>query len=411
MKSRPRRGAAILSPAPAGWRARFSTGGEMQTLEVESLGEAGAAVPAGMPIHLELPCDAVLLERLTLPATDPAELEAMARLQLEKTLPFPAEDVTSTIEIIGPEESGSSVLAAAAGNAQLEALCAPLRAQGRLPVKLGLFARAVASGCGEDHVVPVLYKEEGRCVIAVCERGRLGFAQTLEAQDTAGLERELRQTLLGAAMAGVPATFHRVRLEAACSEWREMIGALFGVPVEMFAFDPAQPESPWDLLPPAWQQERRRLRTRARWKGRLILAGALWLLLLVAALGYLGWLSYRAKALAERTAAMQPELDLALAQQDRWKAIAPAVEPDRFAVEVLFQVFQGLPSKDVRITNFTFKPAEFVVEGEAPSGASAVEFADQLKKNPQLATYKIDLGPPQLLPNDHAQFRIFGKRL
>src|SRR5437762_12360149 len=81
---------ALVSPGATGWRIRIN-GGIDNT--VPTLDEALDAIPVDAHIELSLPCQSVLLERHTLPATDRAELADMLQLQLEKTLPFPVEEV------------------------------------------------------------------------------------------------------------------------------------------------------------------------------------------------------------------------------------------------------------------------------------------------------------------------------
>ena len=89
---------ALLTPDADGWRLS-RTGAAPQ--KMATLGEAAAALPAGMRLHLALPCQAVLIERMTLPATDRAELAGMVQLQLEKTLPFAIEEVSSDFVVVG----------------------------------------------------------------------------------------------------------------------------------------------------------------------------------------------------------------------------------------------------------------------------------------------------------------------
>ena len=72
-------------------------------------------------------------------------------------------------------------------------------------------------------------------------------------------------------------------------------------------------------------------------------------------------------------------------------------------------MFDSLPSADVRITIFNQSARQISVDGEANSAALAYQFADKVKKNPDLQTFQFELGAPKLLPNDHAQFRLEGK--
>ena len=76
---------------------------------------------------------------------------------------------------------------------------------------------------------------------------------------------------------------------------------------------------------------------------------------------------------------------------------------------MILHLFDSLPSADVRITTFNQSARQISVEGEANSAALAYQFADAVKKNPDLKTFQFDLAAPRILPNDHAQFRLEGK--
>jgi hypothetical protein len=50
-----------------------------------------------------------------------------------------------------------------------------------------------------------------------------------------------------------------------------------------------------------------------------------------------------------------------------------------------------------------------MVEGEAPTASLAIQYVDALRANPELKEFNISGGPPEILPNEHAHFRIFAK--
>ena len=133
---------AILSPDAHGWRVSVAGGVERT---VPSLAEAVAGLPAHARLELGLPCQSVVIERHKLPSTDRSELAGMLQLQLEKTLPFPVDDVTHGFEILAQSENESTVLTVAAPYAQLEQLCAPLREKGRTPERITLHALRIAA--------------------------------------------------------------------------------------------------------------------------------------------------------------------------------------------------------------------------------------------------------------------------
>jgi hypothetical protein len=92
-----------------------------------------------------------------------------------------------------------------------------------------------------------------------------------------------------------------------------------------------------------------------------------------------------------------------------WKALAPAIDPRYYPVEVLLHLFESLPNQDVRITAYKQSARQIQIEGEALSAALAYEFAENIKKNRDLRAFAFEMGPPRILPNDHAQFRLEAK--
>jgi hypothetical protein len=63
----------------------------------------------------------------------------------------------------------------------------------------------------------------------------------------------------------------------------------------------------------------------------------------------------------------------------------------------------------VQITAFNQSARQVSVDGEAPTAAFAYQFAEAVKKNPELKAFQFDMAAPRILPNEHAQFRLEGK--
>lgn len=397
---------ALLTPGAEGW---ILTRGGLAAQKIATLGEAAAALPFGTHLHLALPCQAVLLERMTLPATDRSELAGMVQLQLEKTLPFPIEDVSSDFVVLESGENESTLVSAAAQHTQIETLCGPLRERGRLPEKITPFAMHVAAACPPDETVLAVYPEQGQLIVAIAEKSRLAWTHVLPALDADTLRDELPQMLLGAEMEGVPTTFSRVRLAGECAPLAEVLGEFLQVPVELVAFDGQLPEPAFNLVPASWQTDVDRAGRAAQWRQRLIAVGVVYVLAIFAAFAYLAWMKAEARKISAQYAAAQPVLQFVQNRAARWKALAPAVDPGRYTVELLYQVHKNLPNESVRITEFYLDTGLWRIVGEAPSANLAIDYISKLKEEKELGTFLIDAKPPQLLPNEHAQFTISGK--
>ena len=146
-----------------------------------------------------------------------------------------------------------------------------------------------------------------------------------------------------------------------------------------------------------------------RLQGQVAVAGVAYGVLLLLAFVMVAIIGRRLRTVETELAIAQPQVDAVLAQQTRWKSLAPAIDPERYSVELLYQVFQSLPSAEVKITQFEQSPVDFRVQGEAPDASQAVALQEKLKSQPSLSGYQFEAGNPILLPNDHAQFSISGK--
>jgi hypothetical protein len=402
--------AILIRPDARGWCLSRQNGRSVpaEQQHVDSLGEAVPLLGGGTNVILALPSHEVILERLTLPSKDRGELEGMVRLQIEKTLPFPSEEITCDYEVVREEETESVVVAAAVHTPKLDSLCEPLREGGRLPSRVSAFAAHVAATCPAGTALTV-YREQDSLMVAICENGKPVMLHEAEtARDPQAFEFELAQMLMGAGMAGLPTEFDSVRIDPACPEVRPVLVAMFPALVEDLNLGTVPARAGADLVPPAWEHEARRARRAENLRKRLISAGILYLVLLLVAIGYVIYLKQAAKRIERKLAAARPQLDQLQAQEARWNAMAPAVDPARSTVEILHQVLQALP-EGVTVTQFDHSPDHFMVEGEAGSASLAIQFAENLRKKEALSAFSIQSGPPTILGNDRAQFKIFGK--
>ena len=398
---------ALVFPGASGWRVRLPTG---QTTSVQALDEAAAALPIGASIHLALPCNAAVLERMTLPSVNRDELSGMVTLQLEKTLPYGVDEISSDFDVIRQDENESTLISVSTNHSQLDQLCEPLRSKAFVPEKVTLYAQHVAASCPADETVLCVWPEDGQAIVAICERGKLGYAQILPGTDPGEISTELPGLLLRAEMEGVPTDFQRVRIEQGCGGLRDQLSDLLQKPVEVFSFDAPLPEPATNLVPSSWLAEMRHLENSGRLKGRLQIAAILYLLLIAGAFLYLAFLKNRVQKLDAQIAETRPLVEFQTSRQAKWQDLSPALEPGRYTVEILDVLFRNRPSKEVMFTSFDFKPKEFKVDVEAPDSAKWTEFTEALRKDPGLSAFKIDSPAPKFLGDNKAvQFTVFGK--
>src|SRR5947199_8490913 len=128
----------FIIPTSHGWNFVRSSeqNGSWSVRKLQTLEEAVPLLSADDEFVLGLPVSAVVAQRFRLPSTDPAEFPEMIRLQIEKLLPFPADEVTSDFELIEQNDSESVVSAIAIRNEQIAEMASPILDRGVHPRKI-----------------------------------------------------------------------------------------------------------------------------------------------------------------------------------------------------------------------------------------------------------------------------------
>lgn len=398
--------AAQITPTPGGWRLHPGVG---PALSEPTLPELVPHIPAAAHVSLSLPAHAALLERLTLPAIDREELTGMIQLHLEKTLPYPVEEVTSGFEIIRQTESETTLLSFAVHGPVLQQLCQPLRDAERVPSHLSLFALDVAPHLPTGQRIAAVWAEHEHLVIAIYEEGKLSWAYSLLGLDVDTLQSDLPPLLLTAEVEGVPTNVESVALASDCEAFREPLREIFGVPVGLLAVENVLPRREINLLPPDWASAANQQERRERLQQRLMMGALVYLLLIAVAFVFLAYTKHRLRGIEVELARTQPLVAATKMQQERLLAMAPALDRSYYAVEQLYLVNRNRPP-DARINQFNSAPDQFTVKGEAPDAGQAIEFAEKLRGEKELADYKFESAPPKIVSKDKAQFSIFAKR-
>jgi hypothetical protein len=397
-------------PAPDGWRVGGIADGESARM-ARTMEEAAASVPEGATVTLSLPVSAVLMERMRLPSTDREELGGMVVLQLEKTLPYSGDELTSGFDIIHQEENECDLLAIAVSNEQLDGLCEPLRSRRKLPGQVGIFAIQLAARFPAEEVLALIFREGEATILAVAQKGKLVAAHTCPTTNRDDFLTELPRLLLAAELEGTPVDFAKVAVERELAGWMDGLREQFpGVPIERVSLDAPLAPGPVNLVPEGWTQEKRKEAQKAKLLDWLARAGVIYLCLLLAAAAYIIWLKHQVGQIDAQVAATAPAVDSIASRKARWTALAPATDPTRYTVELLQQINKSIPDPALHVTVFEqTTPSQFMVEGEAPTASLAVQYMDALRSNPDLKAFHFDSGPPEILPNEHAHFRIFAK--
>jgi hypothetical protein len=383
--------------------------GAWEVRAVASIEEAADVLLPEDDIVLSLPLDLVLAQRMRLPTTDAAEFGEMVRIQIEKAMPYSPEEMTTDSELISQTEEGSVISAVAVNNEKLNELAAPLLARGLIPSQVTIYAGQRAATHSPEGTSLFIYRENEAIVCAIAEEGKVSFTHSLDGADALQLQRDLPQLTLSAELQGINTSAPRILLAENLYEFRDTVEGIFATNAELIAVEVPPAETRLNLLPESWRARRAQLVRLKQWKKRLLIGAAAYAALLVLFFAYLLILRFQIRRLDKKISTDAPKTDFVRATEAKWKALAPAIDPHYYPIEVLLHLFDCLPSADVRITTFNQSARQISVDGEANSAALAYQFADKVKKNPELQTFQFELGAPKLLPNDHAQFRLEGK--
>jgi hypothetical protein len=376
---------------------------------VANLEEAAEFLVPEDDIVLALPAEAVLAQRLRLPTTDPAEFVEMVRIQVEKAMPFSPEEMTTDSELITQSEEGSVISAVAVHNEKLNELAAPLIARGLIPSQVTVYAGHRAATHSPEGTSLFIYPENESIVCVIAEEGKLSFTHNLNGADALQLQRDLPQLTLSAELQGINTSAPRILLAENLYQFRDTVEGIFATSAELIAVEVPPADSRLNLLPESWRLRRTQLLRQKEWRKRLLIGAAAYAGIMLLFLAYLAGLRFQISRLDKKISRDAPRTEFVRATEAKWKALAPAIDPRYYPIEVILHLFDSLPSQDVRITIFNQSARQISVDGEANSAALAYQFAEKVKKNPDLQAFQFELGAPRLLPNDHAQFRLEGK--
>jgi hypothetical protein len=358
---------------------------------------------------LGLPVTSVLAQRFRLPTIDPAEFPEMIRIQIEKALPFSAEEVTTDFELIEQNENQSVVSAVAIRNEHLAEIAAPLLKHGYIPRQVTVYAAQRASTYAPKGNAVLIYPEGQTLVYAMTENGKLSLARAFENGNGEQLQMELPQLRLSAELQGINVSSPSVLLDETCYQMRDTVQGILASPAEIVGIELPPAPIKLNLLPESWRRRRVQLAKQAEWRKRLVWAGGAYAALLFLLLVYLGFMRFAIGRLDRRIVSDAPKTEFVRATEEKWKALAPAIDSRYYPVEIALHLFESLPSADVHITAYNQSARQISVEGEANTAALAYKFIENVKKNSGLQIFQFNMAAPRILPNDHAQFRLEGR--
>jgi hypothetical protein len=376
---------------------------------VADLNEAAGLLKDGDDIVFALPVNAILAQRLRLPTVDPSDFGGMVRLQVEKAFPYPPEEVTSDFEVIEQTEDESVISSVAVHNAKLTELATPLLNRGHIPRQVTVYAAQRAASHAATGRALMIYREAEKLVSVISENGKLSLTRTLDATEPEQLQRDLPQLALSAELQGIDTAFPTVLLDESCLPLRDTIERVFAQRPNLMGVEMPPQTVKLDLAPEAWRKQRSALVRQKEWRRRLLWAGGAYAAAFLLFALYVVIIRFQVGHLQKVIQRDAPKVEFIKSTEADWKALSPAIDPHYYPIEVLLHLFESLPNPQVRITVYDQSARNISVQGEAPSAALAYQFAEKVKKHPDLQAFLFNFGTPRILPNDHAQFRLEGK--
>jgi len=398
--------ATLLLPAPDAawrvWKPRASA-------SAEAVDSPSQASHLSKPLVIGLPAAACRTIGLILPQAESDLLEQIIVTQLERR--------------------GFKLEQDAAGKNCRWHLLGNLGGQAVVSVDLlaDPFPEALAAAHASDYTAAlrlaqlpvghiVIIEEQGDLVLAASHQGKLYhshiFAQTPAAEDALALEITLARLTLesdlgtdsitGVALIG--ANFDRGLVTR--------LSSVLDLPVRIVADLPpntALDTRTWSkLLPVGIRSVQTANVRRGKLTRAIVLGGMLYLSLAFLAFAYLHFQEQRAAKLAEEVEATSEPAAAARKANERWKVLAPAIEPKRYPLFLLAEINRIMPGSGIVIRDFEVKGAEIDIKGEARDAQLAFQFIEDFKKNRILSRYEWTNPRPEV-KGTTATFRAQGK--
>ena len=173
--------------------------------------------------------------------------------------------------------------------------------------------------------------------------------------------------------------------------------------------NPTLPDEPCGLVPTDVAEKKRR-EARAK-RLRIILAAlaGLYIIGMGIWIGNYARIQLKANALEAEVAAKQDEFDLVNETRRRYDALKPAIEPEFFPVETMYNLFERLPPRGIRFKQIDITPEQVFVSAEAVSQPVALSYQNQVKKSAALGKFEWSAPPPTPNRQGRADFKLTGK--
>jgi hypothetical protein len=171
---------------------------------------------------------------------------------------------------------------------------------------------------------------------------------------------------------------------------------------------PSLPAIRSKLLPPELVALHARKRRRRQIRSAIGVLAALYVLGILALVGYIYSQRLIADDLRRHIEEQAPTVAAIESTAERWGQVEWAVNPKLYPVELLYQISGLLPDDGLRLTALEIQKGKVVIHGEASSAPAAFKFGEDIKAKPDLQIFNWEMPSPTLRPDGRAEFTIEG---
>jgi hypothetical protein len=396
--------ATLLLPAPDAawrvWKPRASTPGD-------AVDHPSAFTDTSKPLIIGLPASACRTIGLILPQSDETVLEQMIIAQLEKRGIKGVSDLGRNFRWHHLGAAGPLAILS------VDVLADPFPEQLAVPHAADYTAALRLSQLPAGRIV--IAEEQGDSVLAASYQGKLFHSHIIGqfSADVTGLAEEIilaRLSLEGQQGFG---TITGVTLVGSWDKATESaLSTATGLPVESIAQLPKDTKLDthgWtSLLPPAVREAQLAASRRRKMVRTGILASIIVAALFFFAFSYLQLQEQKAAALAAEVEKTAPAAAEVRKTAEHWKALAPAIEQNRYLLVQLNDITSLMPPSGIVIRKFEAKTTEIDLRGEARDAQTAFQFLEDIKKHHNLGRYEWSMPQPSVKEKT-ASFRAQGK--
>ena len=261
----------------------------------------------------------------------------------------------------------------------------------------------------------VITEEQGDLVIAANHQGKLFHSHVFAQRpaDAGVLAQEILVTRLGLdalfALGGITGVTLVGQWEAdIVSDLRRSVG----LPVQ--AVDVLSPSAALDtrtwteLLPRSITEARAAAKTRRRYFQLAALVGVFFAVASVLGYIYLSSLERKASDLSAEVEKVSEPASAVKRTSERWKAMAPALEPKRYPMVIMAQITALMPPSGIVVRDMRIRLDDVELKGDARDLTAANQFVEDLKKHKELSRFNWTMPVPSVRDKT-VTWRIQGK--